>query len=66
MKNTTLLKFAMSVSCMATLCYGQDSPDLVTAGGAVGTWSVQTNTSEWNQALGVTFTRQGCPAASAY
>jgi hypothetical protein len=65
MKRIAVLKFALSVFGPATIAYGQmDSGILV--GGDVATWSVQTNTPQWNQALGVRYTRQGCsdtPAA---
>jgi hypothetical protein len=65
MKRIAVLKFALSVFGPATRAYGQmDSGILV--GGDVATWSVQTNTPQWNQALGVRYTRQGCsdtPAA---
>ena len=57
MKSLTILKLTLAATGLATI--------VCNATGAVGTWSVQTNTNEWNQALGVTFTRQGCSEAPA-
>ena len=60
MKKITVLRLALSVACLANTAHGQ-TPDLGFLGG-VATWSVQTNTSAWNQALGVKYTRQSCSA----
>jgi len=66
MKNITVFNVALSVSCLATISYAQINDSGLLGGGGVATWSVQTNTTQWNQALGVRYTRQGCsdtPAA---
>jgi hypothetical protein len=66
MKRITALKLAVAVSGLATITYGQANDAGLLGGGGVATWSVQTNTPQWNQALGVRYTRQGCsdPPAS--
>jgi hypothetical protein len=58
MKTITVLNLALSASCLANMAYGQTN----TLGflGGVATWGVQTNTAQWNQALGVKYTRQSC------
>jgi hypothetical protein len=60
----TTLRLALAVSSLATLAYSQTN-DLAFSGGGVATWSVQTNTPQWNQELGVKYTRQGCSDAPA-
>src|SRR5579864_3263263 len=55
---------ALAVSSLATLAYSQ-TDDLGFGGGGVATWSVQTNTPQWNQGLGVKYTRQGCAETPA-
>lgn len=65
MKRVTFLKLALTVVSMATVANSQTNT-LGVATGGVSTWSVQTNTPQWNQDLGVRYTRQGCsdpPAA---
>src|SRR5580700_5012777 len=63
MKRIAALKVVLSVASLATGAYGQS--DLGFLNGGVATWSVQTNTAQWNQALGVKYTRQGCSEAPA-
>jgi hypothetical protein len=65
MKGITILNLALTVVSMATVANSQTNTLGVAAGG-VSTWSVQTNTPQWNRDLGVTYTRQGCsdPPAS--
>jgi hypothetical protein len=60
MKKIAALKLAAAVSSLATITYGQTVGLGPLGGGGVATWSVQTNTQQWNQALGVKHTRQGC------
>jgi hypothetical protein len=65
MKKINAFTLALAVSGLATSTYGQPNDSAFPLGG-VATWSVQTNTPQWNQALGVKYTRQGCsdtPAA---
>src|SRR5579872_7049876 len=66
---TTTLRLALAVSSLATLTYSQtnygQTSDLGFGGGGVATWSVQTNAPQWNQELGVKYTRQGCSDAPA-
>jgi len=61
MKKITVLKLALSVSCLANIAYGQTN-DLGLLGG-VAIWGVQTDTPQWNQALAVRYTRQSCSPA---
>ncbi len=65
MKSTTVLQLALAISGLATIAYGQTNDAFLFSGG-VATWGVQTNTPQWNQALRVRYTRQGCsdPPAS--
>ena len=59
MKRNAALVLIVTVSSLAaTFVSGQSL-----AAEAVYSWSVQTNTAAWNQALGVKYTRQGCPDA---
>jgi hypothetical protein len=62
MTRITVLKLALSVCCLATISYGQNS-DSGLLGGGVATWGTQTDTPQWNQDLAVKYTRQGCPDA---
>ncbi len=50
MKTGRFSQLLFIAQTLVTLAYGQ----------GIGTWSAQTNTTEWNQDLGVTQTRQGC------
>ncbi len=59
MKNIKLLQLAVAISSLAGLAHGQIAKPPSLSGG-VATWSVQTNTAQWNQQLGVQYTRQGC------
>jgi hypothetical protein len=64
MKGITISKFALAVVSMATVAQSQTTSTVPAE--SISTWSVQTNTPQWNQDLGVTYTRQGCsdPPAS--
>lgn len=59
MKKTTLLRFALGVASLSAVAFGQTKEAGVFIGG-IATWSAQTNTPQWDQALGVRYTRQGC------
>ena len=62
MKGITILNLALAAG-MVTVAQSQTNSLGVPS---ISTWSVQTNTPQWNQDLGVTYTRQGCsdPPAS--
>ncbi len=62
MKGITITKLALAVVSMATVAHSQTN-GLALSRGSISTWGVQTNTPQWNQDLGVTYTRQGCPDA---
>jgi hypothetical protein len=65
MKGIAILNLTLTAVCIATVANCQTNTLGVTGGG-VSTWSVQTNTPQWKQDLGVRYTRQGCsdpPAA---
>jgi len=54
----TVLKLTLGVASLAALANGQTLGIL--GHSTIATWSVQTNTPQWNHELGVTYTRQGC------
>ncbi len=64
MKGNTISKLALAVVSMATVAHSQTN-NLTVSSESISTWGVQTNTPQWNQDLGVTYTRQGCPDAPA-
>jgi hypothetical protein len=63
MKKITVLQITLAVTSLATIAYGQITGGATFLSRGVATWSVQTNTSTWNQGLGVKYTRQGCSEA---
>jgi hypothetical protein len=65
MKGITISKLALAAVSMATVLHSQTNNAAVSSE-SISTWSVQTNTPQWNQDLGVTYGRQGCsdPPAS--
>ena len=65
MKKIKALQLILAVTGLATVTYGQITGGATFLSGGVATWSVQTNTPQWNQALGVKYTRQGCSEAPA-
>jgi hypothetical protein len=64
MKGITISKLALAVVSVATVANSQTN-SLAVSRGSISTWGVQTNTPQWNQDLGVTYTRQGCPDSPA-
>jgi len=64
MKGITISKLALAVVSMATVAHSQTN-SLAISSESISTWGVQTNTPQWNQDLGVTYTRQGCPDSPA-
>jgi hypothetical protein len=64
MKRIASLKLVLAVTSLATIVYGQ-TPDGLLGTGGVAIWGVQTDTAQWNQALKVKYTRQGCSDAPA-
>jgi hypothetical protein len=62
MKGITISKLALAAVGMAAVAHSQT---LAVSSETISTWSVQTNTPQWNQDLGVTYTRQGCPDSPA-
>ena len=67
MKTQSTSQIALAITSLCILNWvgtlsGQSLNPLLSSGG-VATWSVQTNTQSWNQALGVKYTRQGCSNA---
>lgn len=53
MKNHSILTLALVVLGLASAARGGTNP-------AVAVWSAQTDTTPWNDALGLKYTRQGC------
>jgi len=64
MKGIMFSKLALAVVSMAAVAHSQ-TKSLAVSSESISTWSVQTNTPQWNQDLGVTYTRQGCPDSPA-
>ena len=64
MKGIRISKLALAVVSVATVANSQTN-SLAVSRGSISTWGVQTNTPQWNQDLGVTYTRQGCPDSPA-
>jgi hypothetical protein len=58
-RSIRILKLALGVASLSAVAFGQgkDSGEFI---GGIATWSAQTNTPQWDQALGVRYTRQGC------
>jgi hypothetical protein len=64
MKGIKISKLALALVSVATVAHCQTN-NLAVSSESISTWSVQTNTPQWNQDLGVTYTRQGCPDSPA-
>jgi hypothetical protein len=62
MKPIASWKLALAVSSLAGVAFGQTTDSLFGTGG-VAIWGAQTDTPQWNQALSVKYTRQGCSDA---
>ena len=66
MKTISALTVALTLSTLATLNTVNTQAAPLASNMRVSTWSVQTNTPSWNQAMGVKTTRQGCSGTPTY
>jgi hypothetical protein len=66
MKRIHSVTMALALSSLAVTMFQPLNAQVLAPAGGIATWSVQTNTSSWNQALGVKYTRQGCSGTPTY